>query len=231
MKRRFLIPLITIAMMAPLYSQEKKQAGTKEVKKAESEKKEQETVKPKSYTVYQEITLEDFETTPYTDKNIYFNSTGYQEASLSIRDQNPAPNGRSKKYLGVKVRARAGDTFIIKPAKELLIDKYCKSISLWVYGKDYAGVLWMLLMDTDQKTYKLRVGSLNFLGWRKLTIGIPARVAQQDLFLNQKKHLKILQLQYTAVNREELARHQYFYIDDITAMVRDKYDDKQSDEW
>jgi hypothetical protein len=231
MKRRFLIPLITIAMLAPLYSQEKKQAETKEVKKAESEKKEQEAVKPKSYTVYQEITLEDFETTPYTDKNIYFNSTGYQEAAISIRDQNPAPNGKSKKYLGIKVRARVGDAFIIKPAKELLIDRYCKSISLWVYGKDYAGVLWMLLMDADQKTHKLRVGTLNFLGWRKLTVGMPASVTQTDQFLNQKKYMKILQFQYVAQNREQLARWQYFYIDDITAMVRDKYDDRQSDEW
>ena len=89
----------------------------------------------------------------------------------------------------------------------------------------------MLLMDADQRTYKLRVGALNFLGWRKLEVAIPRNVIQLDQFLNQKKFLKILQFQYTAANREALARWQYFYIDNISALVRDKYDDKQSDEW
>ena len=234
MKRRLLISLISIAMLAPLYSQEKKPATeNKEVKKAEPEKKEEkkQEQKDKSYTVYQEIIIEDFETTPYTDKNIFFNSTGYQDAKLSIRDTNPAPDGHSKKYLGVKVKARVGITFILKPLKEILIDRYCKSISVWVYGKNYAGELSMLLMDADQRTYKLRVGALNFLGWRKLEVAIPRNVIQLDQFLNQKKFLKILQFQYTAANREALARWQYFYIDNISALVRDKYDDKQSDEW
>jgi hypothetical protein len=237
MKIRLLISLLFAAMLLPLYSQEKKgEAETKSVKKEEAEKKEEKKQerfekKDKSYTVYREIILEDFETSNYTDKNVTFAFTGYQEAKLAIKDQNPAPGGSSKKYLGVKVKARAGDNFVIKPVKELIIDRYCRAISMWVYGKNYAGELSILLMDADQQTHKLRMGTLNFLGWKKLTVPLSKKIAQQDEFLNQKRSMKIIQIQYTAANREQVARWQYFYIDDISATARDKYDDKQSDEW
>ncbi len=227
MKRRFLISLLITAMMIPLYSQEKKV----EAEKKEEKKQEKQEKKDKSYTVYQEIILEDFETSVYTDKNISFGFTGYQAGKLAIRDQSPAPGGSSKKYLGVKVKARAGDTFVIKPVKELLIDKYCRAISMWVYGKNYSGELVILIMDANEQIHKLRMGNLNFIGWKKLMVPITKNIAQQDEFLNQKRFIKILQIQYTAANREQVARWQYFYIDDISAMVRDKYDDKQSDEW
>jgi len=237
MKRRLLISLLFAAMLLPLYSQEKKsETETKNVKKETAEKKEEkkqekQEKKDKSYTVYQEIVLEDFETTLYSDKNISYSSTGYQDAKVAMRDQDPAPNGSSKKYLGVKVKARAGDNFIIKPVKDLMIDKFCRSIAMWVYGKNYSGELSILIMDANQQTHKLRLGNLNFMGWRKLQVPISKNIPQQDEFLNQKRFMKIMQIQYTAANREQVARWQYFYIDDISVMVRDKYDDKQTDEW
>jgi hypothetical protein len=234
MKRRLLISLLFTALLLPLYSQEKKaEKETKDVKDVKKEEKKQVTQekKSKSYTLYQEIVLEDFETTNYTDKDLSFRSSGYQEGKLSMRDQNPAPTGSSKKYLGVKVKARAGDTFVIKPPKELAIDKYCKSINIWVYGKRFSGTLDILLMDGNQQAHRLRVGNLNFLGWKKLEVPIAKGLMQQDDFLNQKKVMRITQIMYTAANREQLARWQYFYIDEISVTVRDKYDDKQSDEW
>jgi hypothetical protein len=65
-----------------------------------------------------------------------------------------------------------------------------------------------------------------------VTVNLSNRIAQSDDFLNQKKTMKILQLQYrTAGSKERPSQWQYLYIDDITATVRERYNDKQSDEW
>ncbi len=213
MNYRYITALLIAAALVPLYSQDNP------------------ATEKNAPTVYQEVVLEDFETTPYTKANISFNLTSDQEADISMRNEGPA-TATSKKYLGVKMKTRGDDVFIIKPAKDLVIDKYCKSISFWVYGKKTKGTLSLLLMDTTQRNHVIRLATVDFLGWKKVEIPLGKQIIQADDFLNQKKILKILQLQYrTAGPKRNSARWEYLYIDDITATVRERYNDKQSDEW
>lgn len=235
MFKKFLLAIMITALIAPLYSQEKGKAkGDKkavETSESAAEGKKEDAQKPKM-TVWQEIMLEDFETTPYTDKNMTFNKSSDQEGNLSIRDQLPAV-GTSKKYLGIKVRSRGGDIYLIKPAKDLIIDKYCKSISFWVYGKRNLGELSFMLQDTKKENHKLViVPTIDFLGWKKFTVTLSNKIAQEDDFLNQKKTMKILNIQYrTPGSSHKATQWEYLYLDDITAVVRERYNDKQSDEW
>ncbi|HOD14296.1 MAG TPA: flagellar filament outer layer protein FlaA [Spirochaetota bacterium] len=221
-KRTFIAILAAVFISATLYSQEKK-SESKEGAEAAGKQK---------MTVYQEIILEDFETTPYTDKNITFNVTSDQEARLAIRTDLPAYE-KSKKYLGIKMKSRGGDIFIIKPAKEIILDKYCKSISFWIYGKKTLGELSFMLQDTRQNNHKLIIiPTVDFLGWKQVTINLGKRIAQEEDFLNQKKTMKLINIQYrTASSKERPSAWQFLYLDDITAVVRDRYTDKQSDEW
>ncbi|PKL16962.1 MAG: hypothetical protein CVV49_13620 [Spirochaetae bacterium HGW-Spirochaetae-5] len=184
-----------------------------------------------SQSVYTEITLEDFESTQYTDANLKFVKSKEQQASLAVRDQYPAEFNNSKKYLGVKLYAKKGDTYQIFPAKPLEISKYCRSISVWVYGKKFSGELSIMLQDVNGTTHRLTLGNTAFLGWKKLTINLPTKIKQQDDYLEKENTLKILHIQYRAANNSLHPEWQYFYIDDITATVRDKYKDRQSDDW
>jgi hypothetical protein len=181
--------------------------------------------------VYTETVLEDFETAEYSDDNIKFRKTRDQDAGLQIRDQFPAPFNSSKKYLGVKVNGKSGDSFQIFPAKPLEIKKYAQSISIWVYGKNFAGDLTIIVQDAANKTHRLYLGKMNFLGWKKITVNLDRKIKQQDAYLEQEKSLKILHIQYKPANRTIHPQWHYFYIDDITATVRDKYKDSQSDDW
>jgi hypothetical protein len=216
-KRIAVVILAAIFMSAVLYSQDKK-TDAKDTKQ--------------KITIYQETILEDFETTPYTDKNVSFNATSDQEAKVTIRTDLPA-NEKSKKYLGIKMKTRGGDIFIFKPAKELVIDKYCKSISFWVYGKKTLGELSFMLQDTKQVNHKMVIiPTVDFLGWKQFTINLGNKVAQEDDFVSQKKTMKLINIQYrSAGGKEKPWEWQYLYLDDITAVVRDRYTDKQSDEW
>jgi hypothetical protein len=238
MIKKCMIALMTLSLIAPLYSQEKKAKDDKkpiEEKKTADDKtaiEKKPAVEKQKLTVYQDVILEDFETTPYTDKNVTFNVTSDQEAKISLRDQLPAV-ATSKKYLGLKVKTRGGDNFIIKPAKELIIDKYCKSLSFWIYGKKTYGQVSCMLQDTKKVNHVFVIcPTIDFLGWKKYTVLLTNRVSQDDDFLNQKKTMKILNIQYkTAGTKQKPWTWEYIYLDDITATVRERYDDKQSDEW
>jgi hypothetical protein len=217
----------------PLHSQDKKAEEKKaEEKKSEDKKGEdKKEIDKGEYSIYKEMILEDFETTNFTEKNIEFKSSGYQQAKLTIRDQLPSPSQNSKKYLGIKVVGKLGDIYTIKPAKELVIDKYTKTISMWIYGKRFSGEVSVLIQDATGQNHRLIFGKLDFLGWRKLSVPITQKIKQEDSFLNQKRVIKLIQIQYRPANQSRLAEEQTFYIDDISAVVREKYSDRQSDEW
>jgi hypothetical protein len=220
MKRSVLFPLILLVALLPVYGQEKpaeKPAATDKVVTGDQ--------------LYSEITVEDFETTQYSDKDMSFTKSGEQQAGVSIRDQFPAPITNSKKYLGAKIYGKQGDSLTINPARPLVIEKFCKSISVWVYGKNFSGELSMFLKDANAKVHRIPIGKLNFLGWRKMTITLTDDVAQEDKFLTQKRQLEIMKFLYKPGNTGRLPLWNYFYMDDITAVVREKYTDRQSDEW
>lgn len=233
MFKKMTIALMALALFMPLYAQDKNKAADE--KKAAEDKgadAKKEAADKQKVTVWQEITLEDFETTQYTNKNLSFNVTSDQDAKLTIRDQQPS-NAKSKKYLGLKVKTRGGDIITIKPAKEIVIDKYCKSISMWVYGKKTYGELSFMIQDTKKNNHKIViVPVVNFLGWKQFTVLLTGKIQQEDDFVNQKKFMKILNFQYKTVgSKAKPSEWEFLYIDDITATVRERYDDKQSDEW
>lgn len=232
MKKSAVFFLVLLMTTGPAFSQEKA------VKKAEKVEKVVETKAPieteKTIVgdqMYSEITIEDFETTPFTDKDIKFAKTNEQQAGIAIRDEFPAPIPNSKKYLGIKIYGKKGDTLTINFPKKLTIDKYCRSIAIWVYGKNFSGELSLFITDAEGKAVRLSFGKLNFLGWRKLPVKLTDRITQQDKYLTKKLALTLNKLIYQPASAERLPLWNYFYIDDITAQVREKYTDRQSDEW
>ena len=222
--KKIFICFILLLFMLPAVSQDAKDV-TKEPEKKAGEAEQV------SQSIYTEITLEDFETNQYTNTNLKFVQANEQEGSLAIRDQYPAEFNNSKKYLGVKFFAKKGDTYQIFPPKPIEINKYCKSISIWIYGKKFAGEISLMLQDTTGATHRIVFGNTAFLGWKKLTVNLEPKIKQQDEYLEKEKTLKILHIQYRAANETLHPLWQYFYIDDITATVRDKYKDRQSDDW
>jgi hypothetical protein len=217
--KKFITFIVTVLLISPVFSQEEDKD-----KKLDNQSVVQQ--------IYSEEVLEDFEATSYTpDKNLKFDITNQQVADLEIRDQFPAQYNNSKKYLGVKCFGRLGDIFRIVPAKELVIKKYCKNINVWVYGKNFSGELQFVVQDVEGTVHNISFGKLTFNGWRKLTAPIKRQVKQQNEYLEQEKSFRILYILYKPTNDTRIPIWQYFYLDDITATVRDKYKDNQSDAW
>ncbi len=207
----------------PMLSQE----NTEESKDGEAREEQVEG----SDQVYHEVTLEDFENTQYTDKNIDIRVVRNEKAGLAIREEYPAPIQKSSKYLGVKVFGRNGRVATITPSEPYVIKKHCKTINAWVYGKKFSGELSIILKDAAGRSHRLVLGKLNFLGWRKLSIKLTDEIAQEDKYLSQERQMEILKIMYNPGNTGRVNQWNYFYIDDITVVVREKYMDRQSDDW
>lgn len=228
MKRITIMALLALFTALPVVAQQKPQTEAKPAAAAEAD--DSAVI---SDQAYKEVTVEDFETNVYADKNIEIIKSKDQSASLSIRSEYPAPIKDSKKYLGVKIHGRVGDWATINPPKDLAISDHCQSISVWVYGKNFSGELYAVMKDADGQIKKLSFGKLNFLGWRKLAVTIPKDFSQEDKYLSQPRSIYIVKIQYNPGRTEQLKETDwdYFYLDDITAKVRKKYVDKQSDAW
>lgn len=181
--------------------------------------------------IYTEIPLEDFEANDYSEKNVKFRFSGFKQAQLRIRNEYPAPIRDSRKYLGIKVFGQKEDAVAIVPAKNIIIDKYCKQLSVWAYGKGLSGRLSVIVQDGNMNTHLLSFGQLNYRGWRKLSISIPSHVVQSDYFLNQNNKLKIVSIVFNPGNQGGEDRWSFIYLDDFTAVVRSKYSDHQTDNW
>ncbi len=225
--KKSLVIAVAIVFASALAASAQESKGAKEEKKTS----EQKQVQKKQSPVYVKITLEDFETTQFSESNIVYKKTGYQKGGIAIRDQLPSPAKDSKKYLGIKILGKAGDVIYVTPPKNLIIDKYCQSISLWVYGKDLSGELSIMIKDSEGASHRLIMGRLNFTGWRELSVNLPKEIAQMDKYLSQKTTIELTKIMYNPGNTGRLPVWNYIYIDDISATVREKMYDRQSDEW
>ncbi len=181
--------------------------------------------------IYLEMPLEDFESGDYGANQVNFRFEGHKQAYIKIRSDYPAPIKDSKKYLGIKVFGKKEDAVAIYPIKPIIIDEFCYGLNLWAYGKGFSGRLSIIVKDSDDNTHYLTFGQLNFRGWRKLSIKIPSHVKQQDHFLNQKSKLRIVSFVFNPGNITTNDQWSYVYLDDVTAIVRTKYTDRQSDNW
>lgn len=229
-----LIVSVVLLMIIAAYAQEKT-----DTKKAQDPAENNADILSSEGNVYQETVVEDFENIEFKESDIIFQKSRDEQYKVAIRNEFPAPVNNSKKYLGVKLRGTRSNAIQIKFPENKLpeIKKYCKSISVWVYGKRFSGELSLFLLDGEGRTHRLSFGKLNFHGWYKLTKVLTQEINQTDKFLERGRNMKILSILYVPGTWYKFGTNaidpawQTFYIDDITASVREKYKDRQNDEW
>ncbi|MBI9103415.1 MAG: flagellar filament protein FlaA [Spirochaetales bacterium] len=120
--------------------------------------------------------------------------------------------------LGVKAYyyKRAMSHISIMPARPIPIEGICKTISLWVVGRNYEHVLKIMLTDYYGNSAELTIGKLNFSGWKKLTVAIPPSLAQKDVHYNNNMGIQIEGFRIECDPKDTLGTY-YIYLDDMRA--------------
>lgn len=146
---------------------------------------------------------------------------GEEAAGIEEQDEN---------VLGLKVEYffRGHKNIVITPARPLPIEGICKTISVWVVGRNFNHELSIIVSDYFGKVTYLRMGKLNFSGWKKLTVAIPPRIKQNDYHYNSKNGVKFLGFRIETDPAESYGQY-YLYLDDLRA-VTDLFPEQSRDE-
>ena len=141
------------------------------------------------------------------------------QGELSAKEKEAFKDGENH-VLGVKTffKDRGYDRVEIRPPHEYIIKGIGRQLSVWVLGRKYRHTLYAKLRDYRGVIHKLRMGRLDFLGWRKLTITIPGWLPQSARYSLFNKNLKFVSL-FVESDKHEIGGTFFFYVDQLTMKV------------
>lgn len=113
---------------------------------------------------------------------------------------------------------RGTTTLTISPSRPIAIPGLVKTLSVWVVGRNANHELYVLVEDIRGDVKRIRVGELNFTGWREMTVAIPPSIIQQDDRVADRTGLRFLGF---VVEPDMLQTYgsYYIYFDDLRAVT------------
>jgi hypothetical protein len=120
---------------------------------------------------------------------------------------------------------RGPDDITIAPVRPIPIQGICKTISLWVVGRNYNHEMYLQLQDFFGRKYELYMGKLNFQGWKKVSVAIPPQsadgvtgIVQRNYHYQNQMGIKITGFRIQCDPMEAYGSY-YFYFDDLRAVT------------
>jgi hypothetical protein len=91
-------------------------------------------------------------------------------------------NNEPKKILGVRVEfmQRGYNWFTVEPPRPVNLDGLVKAFEVWVCGRNQRHELYIVVHDFNNEIRYIKVGMLNFIGWKRMTAPIPYTIRQSD---------------------------------------------------
>lgn len=149
------------------------------------------------------------------------------------------PKTADKYVFGVRADffRRGFNEVYIMAERPVPVEGVTKTISLWVVGRNYNHKLKVIILDFFNNRFELPLGTLNFQGWKKLSVAIPPQsadgssgIVQRNFHYNSHMGIKILGFKIECDPMEAFGSY-YIYLDDLRA-VTDLFaeDDRDSDD-
>ncbi|TGL55745.1 flagellar assembly protein FlaA [Leptospira kemamanensis] len=174
--------------------------------------------------IWREILLENFELSNFNANNLRTKlekGTKLPEISLSTNFTAPIPG--SKQALVLRIPKDANFPFSLYFPKPIEVNAFIKEISVPIYSSQSSGNLTLIIETQDAEVRQLNLTSLNFRGWKTITVSISKNFDQNDRVFLQKSSIRILGFFYLPYENNDPNQEVLIAIDDITAIVRDKY--------
>lgn len=162
------------------------------------------------------ITMRRFEGGPADKEPL----AGEEEAGLDIPDEY---------VIGLKVQffSRGYRQFSLEPIRPIPIEGITKTISVWVVGRNFNHTLKVLVSDFFGNYQEITMGTLNFSGWKELTVAIPPQMKQRDFHFTNMSGLSILGFKVETDPAESYGDY-YIYFDGLRA-VTDLFQEESRD--
>jgi hypothetical protein len=154
------------------------------------------------------------------------------------------PKVADKYVFGVRADffRRGFNEIFIMAERPIPIEGITKTISVWVVGRNYNHQLKVIVQDFFNNRFELPMGTLNFQGWKKLSVAVPPQstdgysgIIQRNFHYNTHMGIKIVGFKIECDPMEAFGSY-YIYLDDLRAVTdlfaEDNRDpDDMSDSW
>ncbi|MBN1531896.1 MAG: endoflagellar filament sheath protein [Spirochaetes bacterium] len=102
--------------------------------------------------------------------------TGFKD---EVEDENGLPH-KNEYVLGVKTyfMDRGFDRVVVFPPNEYIIRGKAREIKVWALGRKFRHTLYVMLRDYRGRTHKLKMGRLDFWGWKEMSVIVPGWLPQ-----------------------------------------------------
>jgi hypothetical protein len=118
---------------------------------------------------------------------------------------------------------RGHNSFTIYPLRPIPIPGITKTISVWIAGRNFNHEVTVLLQDFFGKNYEIKMGKLNFMGWKKLEVAVPPQsddgihgIIQRNFHYQNQMGIKITGFRIDCDPLESYGNY-YIYFDDLRA--------------
>lgn len=111
---------------------------------------------------------------------------------------------------------RGRPSIIIEPTRPIAVPGLVKTMSVWVVGRNANHELFLLVEDIRGNLNQIRVGEMNFSGWRQMTVAIPPDIEQQDPRVSDRTGLRFRGFMIRPDMLQAYGSY-YVYFDDLRA--------------
>ena len=173
--------------------------------------------------VWKTDTVEDFETSVYTEKDLKVRQEAAVLPDIRISSTLTSPLLDSRKSLLIRIT-----DYIESPVELILKNKYeCSdylgSLVFHVYSSGSDAVLYMGLLDAGSNYRRIKIGSMNYQGWRKIRVNIKSKLPQDDIIFNRHEVITLQGIYIHMGNTGKNLKEAIIILDDIQAETRKKY--------
>ncbi len=121
-----------------------------------------------------------------------------------------------KYVLGVRTyfMDRGFDRVEVFPPNEYIIRGKAKEVRVWVLGRKFRHTLYVKLRDYMGGLHKLKIGRLDFWGWREMSVVVPGWLPQSTRYALLDKNLQFVSF-FVESDTYEVPGTFYFYLDNF----------------
>jgi hypothetical protein len=149
---------------------------------------------------------------------------------LEIPDVDPNDGTENDYVLGVRVAytQRGYAFFMLRPSRPIKVPGITKAVTAWVCGRSFQHRLYAHVLDYEGNEMIIDMGLLDFVGWQKISIPIPASIKQHNYHDTDWRGISFAGFSVATDPADSYGVY-YLYIDELRA-VTDIYSEEHRDE-
>jgi len=144
-------------------------------------------------------------------------------ADIRLSRELVAPIADSTQYLSIQIKAPETPRVRLEFKSPPEIKKYCRAIKFWLSVERLQAKLSLIVEDQERRRHFIDSGDLQFRGWKKVTLPMPASIRQHDLYLKEASPLRLIAVEIVFSPKYTKGVLPLVFIDELSAEVREKY--------